>query len=168
MNAKLESFINQKRTEHLISLGLVDESKPIKKRKYTDVYQAGYHLDNVKNLYYTEVTEYEPIDITNEEYQELLKYAPIHKDANNNKGEDNVEKVTEYSNTIKTISNILFVVNLIVGIIGLIMLFNSDDFVTGITSAIIFVYALFGALYTPIISGFANIVAFAEKNINLK
>ena len=48
------------------------------------------------------------------------------------------------------------------------MLFNSDDFVTGITSAIIFVYALFGALYTPIISGFANIVAFAEKSINLK
>lgn len=179
MNAKLESFINQRKEElkekelkqkeeYLISIGLID--KYTERIAYLDEWDGTEYCiwDNEKQMYCKKEQIPVPIQVTDEEYQELLKYAPIHKDANNNKGEDNVEKVTKYSKTIKTISDILFVVNLIVGIIGLIMLFNSDDFVTGITSAIIFVYALFGALYTPIISGFANIVAFAEKSINLK
>ncbi len=115
MNAKLENFINQKRAEHLISLDLIDESKPIKKRKYTNVYQAGYHLDEEKNLYYTGVTEYEPIDITNEEYQELLKYAPIE----NEKYGVTIERAsdTTWSDAIKVIANVLLALNILVGII---------------------------------------------------
>ena len=86
--------------------------KPIKKRKYTNVYQAGYHLDPVKNLYYTEITEYEPIDITEDEYQELLKYAPIE----NEKCSVTIEHTpdTTWSNAIKVIANVfsLFVISL--------------------------------------------------------
>ncbi len=165
MNAKLESFINQKRTEHLISLGLVDESKPIKKRKYTDVYQAGYHLDNVKNLYYTEVTEYEPIDITNEEYQELLKYAPIE----NEKYSVTIEHTpnTAWSNAIKVIANVLLALNILAGIIVFFVMANdyrTDDY-AWIPIVAMLSYCI---LWYPLIVGFSKIVAFAEKNINLK
>ena len=110
MNAKLESFINQKKSKHLVELGLVDESKPIKKRKYTNVFQEGSHLDKEKNLYYTEVIEYEPIDITDEEYQELLKYAPVDKE----KFSVTIERTnnTTWGNAIKAIANILLVFNI--------------------------------------------------------
>lgn len=179
MNAKLESFINQKKEElketelkqkeeHLVSIGLID--KYIEDIIYIDEWDATKDCvwDATKQMYYKKIQRPIPIQVTDEEYQELLKYVPIRQDTNNSKNKDNVDKVSEYSITIKTISNILFVLNLIIGIIGLIMLINSDDFIEGITSAIILVYALFGALYTPIISGFANIVAFAEKSINFK
>ncbi len=165
MNAKLESFINQKRTEHLISLGLVDESKPIKKRKYTNVYQAGYHLDPVKNLYYTEVTEYEPIDITDEEYQELLKYAPIEKE----KYSVTIERApdTTWSNAIKVIANVLLALIILVGIIVFFVLLDSyySSAFAWIPIATILSYCI---LWYPLIVGFSKIVAFAEKNINLK
>lgn len=167
MNAKLEEFIKLKKEEHLVSIGLIDGYK--EDIVYLDYWdrdvESNCVWDDAKQKYRKKIQRPIPIQVTDEEYQELLKYAPIHQDANNNKNEDNVEKVTEYSKTIKTISNILFVVNLIVGIIGLIMLFNEDYAIVGI---IMFVYALFGALFTPIISGFANIVAIAEKSINLK
>ena len=165
MNAKLESFINKKRTEHLVSLDLVDESKPIKKRNYTNVYQEGYHFDNVKKLYYEEVVEYEPIDITDEEYQELLKYAPIE----NKKYSVTIEHAnnTTWGNAIKVIADVLFALNILVGVIVFFVLLDSyrtDDF-AWIPIATTLSYCI---LWYPLIVGFSKIVAFAEKNLGLK
>lgn len=165
MNAKLESFINKKRTEHLVSLDLVDESKPIKKRNYTNVYQEGYHFDNVKKLYYKEVVEYEPIDITDEEYQELLKYAPIE----NEKYSATIEHAnnTTWGNAITVIANILLVFNILAGIILFFYMNNSystDDYAwIPIVSTLTYC-----VLWYPLIVGFSKIVSFAEKNLGLK
>lgn len=163
MNAKLESFINKKRTEHLVSLDLVDESKPIKKRNYTNVYQKGYHFDNVKKLYYEEVVEYEPIDITDEEYQELLKYAPIESE----KYSVTIEHIPSptWGNRIKLIADILIALNILGGLITFFVLLDSwsTSHFAWIPLVAMLTYCI---LWYPLIVGFSKIVAFAEKNIN--
>lgn len=165
MNAKLESFINQKKSKHLVELGLVDESKPIKKKKYTNVYQEGSHLDNKKNLYYTEVIEYEPIDITDEEYQELLKYAPV----DNEKFSATIEHAnnTTWGNAIKVIANILLVFNILAGLI--LFFYLNDSYSTDDYAWIPIVSTLtYCVLWYSLIVGFSKIVAFAEKNLDLE
>lgn len=164
MNVKLESFINQKKNEHLVSLGLVDESKPIKKRKYTNVYQEGSHLDNEKNLYYTEVIEYEPIDITDEEYQELLKYAPIGNEKFSVTEKEDTTNTT-WGKAIKAIANILLFLNILAGIITLMIMADDYDESGWILIISTIMYCI---LWYPLIVGFSKIVSFAEKNLDLK
>lgn len=165
MNAKLESFINQKRNKHLVALGLVDESKPIKTRKYTKGYEPGYHFDQEKQLYYTDVVTYEPIDITDEEYHELLKYVPIEYEKNDVTIESTNN--TAWSNVIKVIAKILLGLNILVGIILYFVM--ADSYKTEDYAWIPIVSALtYCILWYPLIVGFSKIVDFAEKSIDIK
>ena len=86
MNAKVQEFIDKmkeiektKKEEKLISLGLIDESKTITKRKTIDVDQftTNAKYDSINKEYYVETNEYFAIDVTDEEYQEILKYSSV-------------------------------------------------------------------------------------------
>ena len=84
MNAKVEEFLNLKkaeekkrRDEHLVSLGLVDESKTVRGRKYSRFWSEEYEqYDGDKDMYFCEKEVYAPLEVTDEEYCEILKYAP--------------------------------------------------------------------------------------------
>ena len=132
MNAKVEEFIKKMeeelkakelklREEHLISLGLLDENKTTKGRVYLDNWDGtkDCKFDNEKNKYYKEDYIPAPLEVTDEEYQEILKYAPITKketnDVKNSGG-------TAWANAIKVIANILLAINIIGGFILSIVL----------------------------------------------
>ncbi len=162
MNAQLEEFINQKkiekieeqkkeREELLISLGLVDKSKTTKVRKYYDFFVEGYTLDSDKNLWYKEIEVNPVIDITDEEYEELLKYTSTQND----KKEIN----TTSANAINTIAGILLALSIIATIAGILFCFDYKGYVIGIPLTIV---GIFSCLYYPIIKGFSKIVAMAE------
>ena len=157
MNAQLEEFINQKkaeqkkkRDEHLISLGLVDKSKTTKVKKYIEYDIPGCMLDSSGNIY-MEVDEYDPIEITDEEYEELLKYTSTQND----KKEIN----TTSANAINTIAGILLALSIITTIAGILFCFDYEGNVIGIPLTIV---GIFSCLYYPIIKGFSKIVAMAE------
>lgn len=84
MHKKLQDFLAEKkrfeleaRREHLIALGLVDETKPIKewheKEKLYDE-ETVFIQDKETGEYYREY--FDAIDVTDEEYAEICKYAP--------------------------------------------------------------------------------------------
>ena len=89
MNAKLEKFLSEKRElkaleakkkrdEHLISLGLIDEVKMMNSRKYSEYWSEKYpNYDKNKDLYYCDMEQPSPIEISDEEYEEILKIAPL-------------------------------------------------------------------------------------------
>lgn len=88
MNTKVQEFIDKRKKEEkekelkqreelLISLGLIDESKTKREREYDEHYFKGAKFDEGKNMYYTENIEYHTIEVTDEEFEEILKYAPV-------------------------------------------------------------------------------------------
>ena len=152
MNTQLEEFINKKkiekieeqkkkRDEHLVSLGLVDESKTIKVRKYYEYDIPGCKFDS--HGYYKEVESYVPIEITDEEYEELLKYVPAPISTIQQEEE---EQSAKWANRIKIISTLSLIVSIILVLCGIIV---GMEFV---------VIGLSGILYYPMIRGFAKIV----------
>ena len=173
MNAKVQEFINKmkeeerkQRDEKLISLGLIDESKTITKRTSENVnsFTPNSQWDNEKAQYYVETKEYFPIEVTNEEYKEILKYSSFA----NNKTEEIKEVVKEVSttwaNAIKVIANILLALNIIGGFILWIVL--ADSYKTEDFAWIPIVSALsYCILYYPLIVGFSKIVAVAERKL---
>ena len=140
MNKKVQEFIDKKKDEqkvkeveernaHLISLGLIDKEKST----YTDAHLVA-------------------IEVTDEEYQEILKYAPV-----------DVKKST-LEKTIKGAGIILVAIN----IIEIIMMFID----LGECSPGSYAYQnltenigvrIAQCLYLPLIFGFAKIVGAAEK-----
>ena len=174
MNAKVQEFINKmkeeqrvkdlkERSEHLISLGLVDEGKSkIVTKQYLDNYVYGAKLDGPKNKYYIEGEGYPAIEVTEDEYQEILKYAPIRiKETEEIKTST---PNTPWASTIKFIANFLLVINIIGGFILCIILsssYSTDDFAwLPIVSAV-----TYGILWYPLIVGFSKIVKVAEKTL---
>lgn len=172
MNAKVQEFINKKkselqekkikqRNEHLISLGLVDESKSVEGVVYFDVWDGSKDVkwDEEKQKYSKRTYIPAPIEVTDEEYDEILKYAPIDK-----KDEVKKEVETTWANAIKVIANILLVLNIIGGIILCMVL--SSDYSTEDIAWIPIVSALtYCILWYPLIVGFSKIVKVAEKNL---
>ena len=168
MNAKVEEFINKmkeeqklkelkQKEEHLISLGLLDESKSTIKIEYRDYWESGFDKwDEEKGKYYKETKVLIPIDVSDEEYQEILRYAPIVEKKQEKEEED---KVTSWAKTIKIFADILFVLNIIA---GLILCFAMDSDYVWIPIVAALSYCIF---YYPIIAGFSKIVAVAEKNL---
>lgn len=89
MNPKVEKFLSEMkeskaneakriRDEHLISLGLVDDEKMIKNRKYSQYWSKKYpNYDKYKDMYYSDTEHPLPIEISDEEYEEILKIAPL-------------------------------------------------------------------------------------------
>lgn len=105
MNTKVQEFIDKRKKEEkekelkqreelLISLGLIDESKTKRERKYDERYFKGAKFDEGKNMYYTESIEYHTIEVTDEEFEEILKYAPV-------ENKDKKDKKISLKNSIK-------------------------------------------------------------------
>ena len=159
MNVKVQEFImkmkeekeNQKK-KHLIALGLIDENKTTEKREYLDNFVAGAKLDGAKNQYYIETKEYAPIEVTEEEYQEILKYAPIEEQINE---KVKIGKKTTWGNAINTTANIYLVLN-IIGAFILAIKFGWIPIVVALTYCI---------LWYPIIVGISKVVKVAEKTL---
>lgn len=159
MNVKVQEFImkmkeeeeNQKK-KHLIALGLIDENKTTEKRKYLDNFVAGAKLDGAKNQYYIETKEYAPIEVTEEEYQEILKYAPIEEQINE---KVKIGKKTTWGNAINITANIYLVLN-IIGAFILAIEFGWIPIVVALTYCI---------LWYPIIVGISKVVKVAEKTL---
>lgn len=161
MNAKAQEFINKKkselqekelkeRNEHLISLGLVDESKSIEGVVYLNVWDGSSSClwDEEKQKYCKRTYIPAPIEVTDEEYQEILKYAPIKKK------EKVVEGKTNWASTIVLVANIFLALSIIGGIF-LSMDYGWIPIVAASTYCI---------LWYPIVIGFSKIVKDAEKN----
>ena len=162
MNVKAQEFINKMkaeqrekelelRAEHLISLGLIDESASKEEIIYSDGYDE-------KQKYYKKVEVKVPIEVTDEEYREILKYAP--------RTDKKLAKkvLTSWANIIEAIADILLIINIVGGIILCLILANSyrtDDFAwVPIVAALVY-----GLFYYPLIVGFSRIVAIAERKL---
>ena len=178
MNDKVQEFIEklkaeqkvkelQKRKEHLISLGLIDENNSFVGKKQLDQWDgtSTCHWDNKERKYYKMVEIKDALEVSDEEYLEILKYCPLTETKENTKSieESKEQKVsTPWADGINTIAHILLAVNIIGGIILFVMLsssYSTKDFawmtiVLGLTYAV---------LYYPLIIGFSKIVAVAEK-----
>jgi len=69
---RLLSLKQQMRDNHLISLGLIDESKTF--RKYQNYFSESAKLDEENQKFYTESVG--ALDVSEEEYAEICKYFP--------------------------------------------------------------------------------------------
>ena len=172
MNKKVQEFIEKmkeiekakelkQREEHLISLGLIDEEKTKRGIVYLDNWDGtrGWKFDNEKNKYYKE--DYVPaaIEVTDEEYQEILKYAPI----TTKKQEETVAQ-KGVANTIKTVAIIFAIINtidILVLVFGTEWSELTNYYSSQIIGMIVARCAYF--LIIPIIIGLSKIVAAAEK-----
>lgn len=165
MNAKVEEFISKMKKEQkeeelrqrealLISIGLVDETKSIELIEYLDVYDNTPECkwDAEEGKYFKVKKEYLPIEVTDEEYQELLKYVSIEKKEEIN-GTSEIEKT--WSNTISLIANIFLVISIIAGL----CLINEYGWIS------IVIALIYCVLWYPLIIGFSKIVAVAEKKL---
>ena len=178
MNTQLEEFINQKkaeqkkkRDEHLISLGLVDTSKTIKEKRYFSYNAEGCKVD-ASGQFYKETTNYTPIEITDEEYEELLKYAPIAtfstQQEKSNKPLVKEEKKDEYkkqskkwSSWIDKIAILSFIASIISLIAGIALCSDGEE-----SGMVLVIAGICGILYYPIIRGFSRVVEASEKQLS--
>ena len=163
MNPQLEKYINNRKEEikkqrenHLLSLGLIDESKTIVERILVD------DIDEVKNVrvvkfdetlnkyYFEEETKF-PIDITEEEYQELLKYIP----------QDKIKPNKEASENLTTLNKSYKVFAYILLILGIILTITTTPFTIGIFCIILSITIFIERMF---IKGFIVIVENTENN----
>lgn len=163
MNPQLEKYINNRKEEikkqrenHLLSLGLIDESKTIVERILVD------DIDEVKNVrvvkfdetlnkyYFEEETKF-PIDITEEEYQELLKYIP----------QDKIKPNKEASENLTTLNKSYKVFAYILLILGIILTITTTPFTIGIFCIILSITIFIERIF---IKGFIVIVENTENN----
>lgn len=125
MNEQIEKWIEnrkseqrkefeQKRDEHLVNIGLTDESKTI--RKYYDYFIEGMQYDEDKGRYYKDSNG--PIDVSDEEYAEICKYAPFK--------EFKQVQMKGLNNGVEGFLNIMAYITLSVGVIAFIVLLASS------------------------------------------
>lgn len=160
MNAKVEEFINKKKDElrekelrkrekHLISLGLIDENKTKRGIVYLDNWDGtkDCKFDEDKNKYYKEGYVPVAIEVTDEEYQEILKYATAEEETTA------LKKIkTTWGYTIEIIAYWY----LVLSIIATIFLFYDSGY-SGV------VMLLSTTVTFPFIMGMSKIVTAAEK-----
>ena len=175
MNPKVQALIDQKRKEedikrdqkskddgfmkeqYLLSLGLIDEEKSSYKKIYKDEYEDGCLWDEDKEQWYKEESDIVLLDISDEEYQTLLKYYPPTDYLVNFKPKDKTTSELTYSEIITVTAKIF----LIVTIVGcLILAFIVDN---SVWVGVIIILGIINTLYYPLIIGFSKIVAAAEK-----
>lgn len=176
MNARVEQFIDRMKEEqkvkelkqkeaHLISIGLIDESKSHTERVYCDGtgFDSDVKLDTEKQMYYKEVKKVFPIEVTDEEYQEILKYAPV-SESTAEQVNGNTSKRT-WSNIIKTIARIYLIGGILINLFTLLMLdrdYMSDNvFYQFLGESLITIF--FISVSFPFVMGLSTIVAAAEK-----
>lgn len=178
MNAKVEEFINKmkeekkaielkQKEEHLISLGLVDEKKSINSIQYRDMWDGSPECkyDEKTGKYYKGICIPAPIEVTNEEWEEILKYAPITP----TKQTQIIEKESKWAGRIQWVAIIFAIINTLD---ILVLIFGTDweelnSYFTSQVTATIFV-RLGYYLLIPVIMGFSKIVAVAENKLGNK
>lgn len=106
-----ERLINQKKQERdkfLVGLGLVDEEKTIRKEfvNYNSQFPTR-KFDEVKKVYYQEVPA--PLSITDEEYEDLLRYFP--------KNKKEPDQSTSEEDTLNGIGGITLILGLVCSLI---------------------------------------------------
>ena len=86
MDAKVQEFINKmkeeekkQRDDKLISLGLTDENKKTVIREYLNYKRYDAKYDETKKQHYIEKEVESPIEVTEDEYQEILIYSSFIK-----------------------------------------------------------------------------------------
>lgn len=126
MGAKVKQFIDDakakerakfeaKRDEHLIALGLIDEEKS--GIEYSPTFEKGFsHWDEEKKQYYREVKI--PVNVTDEEYAEILKYTSQTKEADIADDATLKNGAERFLGVVNTIGLIIF----ILGALGCIIL----------------------------------------------
>ncbi|MBQ2363941.1 MAG: hypothetical protein II288_00060 [Alistipes sp.] len=182
MNAKVQEFIDKKkaeqrekalkqRNEHLISLGLIDEEKCIESVVYLDELDksAPCQWDLEKQKYVKKTYIPVPIEVTDEEYQEILKYAPITEKESVDTKKSKVSKSSGgYSKVIMFAAKVFFVTHIAL-LAGLLYLWHEYPPQTGedwVFFGVMFTACVFYFLFWhPIISGYATIVKAAEKSL---
>lgn len=126
MNEQIEKWIEnrkseqrkefeQKRDEHLLKLGLTDESKTI--RKYSSYYVQGMEYDIEKGRYYKKLNG--PMDVSDEEYAQICKYAPYK--------ELKQVQMKDVNNGVEGFLNIMAYIILSVGVIVFIVILLSSS-----------------------------------------
>ena len=163
MNPKVEEFINKmkeeqekQKKEHLISLGLIDESKSVEIIEYYDAWHGtpGCEYLPKEQKFRKKVQKYEALDITDEEYEEILKYAPIEDRMDKKKTKSEAKSEGKWSNAIGVAATfILFII--IIG--SLFFSFDQESFIPLLYAIVICL------IYYPFIMGFSKIVEAAEK-----
>lgn len=167
MHAKVKEFLDKKRreeaiakAEYLISLGLEDEDKRDVIRKYSSIKSAEFsQYDKEKKMYYCDVELMRPVEVTDEEYKEILKYAPL----KSNSSDDVIaERGISWASVIYTIAQFGLIIDIGVTIIQL-LIFGLDSL--WVTLGISLSYVI---LCYPFLMGFAKIVEAAEKFLKEK
>jgi ATP-dependent Zn protease len=172
MNPQVQEFINRMKEEKqlqekttkdelLISLGLIDESKTVIKRLYEGVYSftTGCLFDDEKQQYYIQQETYYPIEVTDEEYQEILKYSNV---ATNKANKENKKEKTSWSLVISFVSKVFAVVTILFGVIfSIVFRWELDEFVL----IPIVVSVINCLLIYPLMMGFSKVVEVAEKKL---
>lgn len=166
MDAKVQEFINKmkeeekkQRDDKLISLGLTDENKKTVIREYLNYKRYDAKYDETKKQHYIEKEVESPIEVTEDEYQEILIYSSFIKNETTETTE--IKDIsTTWASTIKVIANILLVLNIIGGFILWIVLVDKDFAWIPIVSALSYCI-----LFYPLIVGFSKIVAVAERKL---
>ena len=151
MNAVEKADKNKKKEELLKTLGL-GEVKVI--RKCSKTWVDDYMYDASKDIYYKDEKTFVPIEVTDEEYREILKYEHVYTNQDKDKN-------VGYS-IASVISVLVKVITIICVIGGLIGILNHD--IMGISICV-----LIGCgIYYPFLMGFAKIVEAAEKYLKAK
>lgn len=191
MNVKVEEFIKKakaellseekkQRDEHLVSLGLVDESKTVRGRKYSKEWVPPFQqYDKEKDLYYYETEINAPLEVSDEEYKEILKYAPLKSQQQDTK-KGNVR--TPWAVVIEIIAYIYLIVGVVTNIVWICTslaedaldygymynaknaelerLLEGDACVDGIVNIVLILLSF------PLVVGFSKLVAVAERYLH--
>lgn len=178
MNVKVEEFLNLKkaeekkrRDEHLVSLGLVDESKTVRGRKYSRFWSEEYEqYDGDKDMFFCEKEVYAPLEVTDEEYKEILKYAPenvVKCDVGKSSG-------TNWGGVIKVMAYVYLIVGVIANLFLLLGIDKPSDYDFGVEAELArqaaeqartecFISLVFIVISFPFVMGLSRIVSAAEK-----
>ena len=173
MNPIVEDFLSKRRAlqrdealiqreEHLISLGLV-EDRTEERVCYFDEWDGtkACKWDANKQKYYKVVELPVPIEVTDEEYEQILKYAPINEPKKSPVKKPVRGGGSRWGNIIETLA----VSMLVLSIVGIIFI----SFLLGVDTSIIWVvlFAIPLAIISFVITmGFAKIVEAAEDRLN--
>lgn len=172
MNPQVQEFINRMKEEKqfqekttkdelLISLGLIDESKTVVKRIYEGVssFTTGCLFDEEKQQYYIKLEKCYPIEVTDEEYQQILKYSNV---ATNKANKESGKEETTWSGVISIVSKVFTFITILFGVIfSIVFRHELDEFVL----IPIVVSVINCLLIYPLMMGFSKVVEVAEKKL---
>lgn len=114
--AEQDKMKKEEKEEFLLSLGLFDDSKPV---KYffanREIDRKEYELDKEKGYPVTKTGS--PIEVSDEEFEEILKFFPKAEDNKPTNTEILLEKIERHTKVVSTAVIVYIILSIIVGII---------------------------------------------------